>query len=283
MDAKSLTDWLESIGNWNWLEIGWRTVMLIATWVIVWILVRYFSRVLRRVDEESDRMTPRDVRTLDKLLDYLFIAVGIIVTLAILGLTDLLYSALTAAGVVGIMIGFAVKDVASNFISGIFILIDQPFTVSDAIKVGDYSGTITDVALRTTTIITFDGTIVTIPNSNIATTPVVNYSIEKERRINMMVSVSSASDINLAMDTIREIIEADERISNKRTPIIYVANLQGGAIDIQVFCYVDVSNLLAAQSDLRTQIVGQFRDKNISLAVPIRVNLTPEQINSTDR
>jgi len=238
---------------------------------------------LRRMDEESDRMTPRDVRTLDKLLDYLFIAVGIIVTLAILGLTNLLYSALTAAGVVGIMIGFAVKDVASNFISGIFILIDQPFTVRDAIKVGDHSGTVTDVALRTTTILTFDGTIVTIPNSNIATTPVVNYSIEKERRINMMVSVSSASDINLAMDAIREIIGADERISKERAPIIYIANLQDGAIDIQVFCYVDVSNLIAAQSDLRAQIVGEFRDRDILLAVPIRMNLTPEQINRTDR
>ena len=278
MDATNLDAvpvWIAQVAGWDWLDIAGRALGIIATWVIVWFLVRYASRVLIELDERAERITARDIKTLDKLLDYLFVVVGIVITLALLGLTNLLYSALTAAGVVGVMLGFAVKDVASNFVSGVFILVDQHFAVGDAIKIGDYSGTVTDVSLRTTTIAAFDGTVVTIPNSNVATMPVINYSIEKVRRISAVISILGESNIDQALQTIHQIVEADERMG-KKDPIIYVSDVQNGAVSIQVFCYVDVSDLLAAQSDLLQRIVERFREENIPLAVPIRINMTQE-------
>jgi small conductance mechanosensitive channel len=270
-----LPAWIAQVGSWNWLDLGARALGLVITWAIVWFLVRYASRVLTRLEESAERITPRDIKTLDKLLDYLFIIVGIVITLALLRLTNLLYSALTAAGVVGIMLGFAVKDVASNFVAGIFILIDQHFAVGDAIKIGEYSGTVTDVSLRTTTIAAFDGTVVTIPNSSVATTPVINYSIETVRRISALVSILGEGNISLALQTIHQIIEADERMG-KKEPIIYISEVQNGAVSIQVFCYVDINDLLPAQSDLLQRIVERFREENIPLAVPIRINMTQE-------
>lgn len=271
VDSQSLSNWITQIGQWDWPQIGGRAAAVIVIWIVIWLLVRHFSRVLMIIDRAAEQVTPRDVATLDRLLDYLFIIIGSIATLAILGLTDLLYSALTAAGVVGIMVGFAVKDVASNFVSGVFILLDQPFAVGDAIKIGEYSGTVTEVSLRTTTIAAFDGTVITIPNSNVATTPVINYSIEKVRRISLTVSILDDSDIGLALETIRQIIEADERMKQK-DPIIYVSGVQNGAVDIQVFCYADVNDLLAAQSDLGKRIVERFHEEGITLAVPTRLN-----------
>jgi small conductance mechanosensitive channel len=275
-EIDTIPAWIAQCAAWDWLDIGARFLGLIVTWAVVWFLVRYASRVLERLDEQAERITPRDIRTLDKLLDYLFIIVGIVISLALVGLTDLLYSALTAAGVVGIMIGFAVKDVASNFVSGIFILIDQHFAVGDAIKIGEYSGTVTDVSLRTTTIAAFDGTVVNIPNSNVATTPVTNYSIEKVRRISAVISILGEGNINLALQTIQQIIKDDERLSKEKDPIIYVSGVQDGAVSIQVFCYVDVSNLLTGQSDLLQRIVERFREENIPLAIPVRINVNQE-------
>ena len=165
--------------NWGALlkpEYGWRILGLVITWVIVWLLVRYLSRVLERLDKriKGVDIDTRDMETLDKLLDYLVITIGILVTLAIVNLKDVLYSVLTAAGVVTIAIGFAVRDVAANFISGIFILLDQPFVRGDSVKIGDFSGTVQRISLRSTEIATFDGPVVSMPNSTVATTPIVN-------------------------------------------------------------------------------------------------------------
>ncbi|NIO72105.1 MAG: mechanosensitive ion channel, partial [Anaerolineae bacterium] len=202
---------MEGIGiNWEALlkpEYGWRILGLVLTWVIVWLLVRYLSRVLERLDEriKGVDIDTRDMETLDKLLDYLVITIGILVTIAILNLTSVLYSMLTAAGVMTIVIGFAVRDVAANFISGIFILLDQPFVRGDSVQIGDFSGTVQRISLRSTEIVTFDGPVVSMPNSTVATTPIVNYSINEERRVNLTVAISQETDLRAAIEALREL------------------------------------------------------------------------------
>ena len=264
-NLETLPDWFAQISNWEWIDSVWKALGIIFTWVVVWFLVRYASRVLTRLDEQAKRITPRDIRTLDKLLDYLFIVLGILITLALLDLTNLLYSALTAAGVIGVIIGFAVRDVASNFISGIFILIDQQFAEGDDIKIGEFSGTVIDVSLRTTTLAAFDGTIVNIPNSNVATTPVINYSIEKVRRISTVVSIEGEGNIDQALETIQQIIQDDDRLCGEKEPVVYVSDVQGETVSIQVFCYVQTSNLIAGKSDLLQRIAQRFREESIPL------------------
>ena len=90
--------------------IVWRVIALALVWVVVWILVRYLSCWIQTLDSQIEEIDidPRDLKTMDRLLDYLIIIVGIIISLAILNVTSLLYSALTAVGIVSVMIGFAV-------------------------------------------------------------------------------------------------------------------------------------------------------------------------------
>jgi len=156
-----------------------RILAVVATWLAVYILVRYLSRWLGRLAKAATvfGIDRREFKVLDTILDYAIIAAGVLVTLSILDLTSLLYSVLTAAGVATVMIGFAVKDVAANFVSGLFILLDQPFVVGDFIKVKEHAGRVEKISLRSTRIITSEGEVVTIPNSLLATTPIVNYSI----------------------------------------------------------------------------------------------------------
>jgi small-conductance mechanosensitive channel len=127
-----------------------RIIALIIVWMIVAILVRYLTRWIQDLGKHTKRydIDSRDLKAIDRLLDYVVVFFGIIATLGILGWTNLLISTLTAAGVFTIIIGFAVKDVAANFISGIFILIDQPFVPGDFIKIGEHSGTVEDISLR---------------------------------------------------------------------------------------------------------------------------------------
>ena len=156
-----------------------RILAVAATWLAVYILVRYLTRWLERLSKAATGfgIDSRELRVLDTILDYAIIAAGVLVTLSILNLTSILYSLLTAAGVATVMIGFAVKDVAANLVSGLFILLDQPFVVGDSIKVKEHVGRVEKISLRSTRIVTPEGEVVTIPNSILATTPIVNYSV----------------------------------------------------------------------------------------------------------
>ncbi|NOR84465.1 MAG: mechanosensitive ion channel [Ardenticatenales bacterium] len=257
--------------------IVWRTIALVLVWTAAWVLVRYFSQWIKAADEQIEGIDigSRDLKTLDRLLDYVFIIVAAIISMAILEITPLLYSALTAAGVIGIIIGFAVKDVASNFISGILIMIDRPFVVGDTIMIKDYSGTVKRISLRSTELVTFDGPIVTIPNSAVATEPTTNYTLSRHRRVLFTVSVLCTTDLNLAIETIQSVLEAEERLLPEKPPSILIGEIRDSAVDIQVIAYTRKEDVFAAQSDLKREIVASFSRHGVDLAVPLRMNLSP--------
>jgi len=156
-----------------------RISAVVATWVAVYILVRYLSRWLGRLGKLATGVgiDSREMKVLDMLLDYAIIAAGVLVTLSILNLTSYLHSMLAAAGVATVMLSFAVKDVAANFVSGLFVLLDRPFVVGDFIEVKGYQGRVERISLRSTRIVTSKGEVVTIPNSILATNPIVNRSL----------------------------------------------------------------------------------------------------------
>lgn len=257
--------------------IVWRTIALVLVWTAAWILVRYFSQWIKAADEriEGIDVSRRDLKTLDRLLDYVFIIIAAIISLAILEITPLLYSALTGAGVIGIVIGFAVKDVASNMISGILIMIDRPFVVGDTIKIKDYSGTVNSISLRSTELVTFDGPIVTIPNSAVATEATTNYTLSHHRRVLFTMSVLCTTDLNLAIETIRSVLEAEERLLPEKPPSILIGEIRDSAVDIQVIAYTRQEDVFAAQSDLKREIVASFSRQGVDLAVPLRMNISP--------
>jgi small conductance mechanosensitive channel len=266
---------MEGIGiNWGALlkaEYGLRIVGLIITWATVWLLVRYLSRVLGRLNErlKGIDIDTRDMKTLDKLLDYLIITIGILVTIAILNLREVLYSMLTAAGVATIAIGFAVRDVAANFISGIFVLLDQPFVRGDSVQIGDFSGTVERISMRSTEIATFDGPVVSMPNSTVATTPIVNYSINKERRVNLTVPISQETDLRAAIETLRQLIEGEERRVPEKDISLYVSDVSDGVIALTVMFYTPAALWFATTNDFRRSIVEEFERRGLQLAMPV--------------
>ena len=260
--------------NWGALlkpEYAWRILGLVLTWVIVWLLVRYLSRMLERFDKriKGVDIDTREMETLDKLSDYLVITIGILVTIAILNLTSVLYSVLTAAGVMTIAIGFAVRDVAANFISGVFILLDQPFVHGDSVQIGDFEGTVQRISLRSTEIATFDGPLVSMPNSTVATTPIVNYSINEERRVNLTVAISQETDLRAAIEALRELAEGEERRVPEKDITLYVSDLSEGAIALTIMFYTSNASWFTVTNDFRRSIAEEFERRGLQLAMPV--------------
>jgi small conductance mechanosensitive channel len=170
-------------------------------------------------------------------------------------------------------VGFAVKDVAANFISGIFILIDQPFVVGDAIEISDYTGAVTEISLRSTEIATWDGPVVTIPNSTMATTPVVNYSVNPTRRVDVTFSIAYEEDVDNALDAVRTVIEAEARRDQDKGVTVYVSDVREYAIDIRAFFHVPNDEWFSVFMDIRPKILAEFRQRGVELAVPVHKNV----------
>ncbi|RLC73092.1 MAG: hypothetical protein DRI52_02460 [Chloroflexi bacterium] len=264
-----------------------RLVAVAGVWVLVYVLVRYLDHWIVALDKQTEGIDidSRELKTLDRLLDYALIAVGVIATLSILNLTSLLYSVMTAAGVIGIVIGFAVKDVAANFISGVFILLDRPFVVGDSIRVGEYSGRVQRVRLRSTEIATFEGPVVTMPNQILATTPVINYTVNAVRRAKITVSLLGDADLEQAVDAMRTVAEAEERRVKDRDVQVFISDVREYVIDLTLQCYFPNDVWFAAQSDLRRAVVEEFKRRGLELAVPVRKNLYPPPlpVNADER
>jgi len=249
-----------------------RVIGLLLVWTLVYIIVHYLSHWIENFDEHIKQLdfSRRDIKTIDRILDYITILIGGIVSLAILGWTSLLYSALTAAGVFSIIIGFALKDVAANFISGIFILLDRPFVPGDFIKTGDYSGTVQNVSLRSTTIVTLDGPVVFIPNSVLAVQPTINYSVAQNRRINFNLSIANEADIGQALETIRQVLADKDGLLAEKTQLVLVNEVREYAVDIQVICYAPPDTFIELGSDLKQQVIQVLQENGVELAVPTR-------------
>lgn len=259
-----------------WLEIGLRGTAIILTWLALWLIIRWgLPRLGRRLIERHG-MAEREVRPLNTLLTYAVVIAGILTTLALANLTSLLYSALTAAGVFGIIIGFGVKDLAANFISGLFILLDKPFIEGEVIQAGEFTGTVTKIALRTTTIQTFDGPTVFVPNSMVATSAVTNFSRAERRRVGLTIPLYPESDVQRAMAVLAELTAGDERIAKNPAPSLYVDKVRDGMVILQWYGYVRPADMVNVPSDLYQRIMEEFRQQGILLGMPVMLTLPPE-------
>lgn len=181
--------------------------ILIASFVFflsVWIGKKVKNLVTEYLPKVSDN---NSINSLAKNLIYIVIVtLGAFFALEVVGLDKAVTSLLAGAGVVGIALGFAFQEIASNFISGILIALQEPYKINDVVEVEGVLGTITKIELRTTSITTFQGLEVFIPNKDMFTKPIINYTSTPKRRVDLDVGVSYADDLEKVEKVTREAI-----------------------------------------------------------------------------
>jgi small conductance mechanosensitive channel len=154
----------------------------------------------RRVDPEFSKLMGRVVQWGIIFFALLFASqqVGVDIT-----------AFLTGLGILGFTLGFALQDVSKNLVAGMLMLLQKPFSLGDKIEVSGFSGTVLDITLRDTVLLTLDGLRVRIPNGDIFTKPIINYSRLTRRRLQITLGVPPTSDLeqvrSIAEDTITSI------------------------------------------------------------------------------
>lgn len=239
---------------------------VVAFWLVGWLLMRVL-RPFRRFAPNAFIET-----LLEQVVRIVFVLAGLLVALNILGATALLTSILGAAGVVGLAIGFAVRDTIDNYIASILLSLRQPFAPGDFVKIEENEGHVVRLNSRATMLMTLDGNEVRIPNATVYKTIIINYTRMPERRFEFEVGIGTEDDLTcalaLALRTMREV----DGVVDEPKPQVIIDSLGDYAVILTVFGWMDQrrSNFPRVRSEAIRAVKEAFDADGISMPEPIR-------------
>ena len=241
-------------------------VILAVTWIIAgrvrWLLERRIGTVAG-VQEGT-------MHVIGTLGRYVTLFVGFLIGLQSVGLQ--LDSVLIMFGALGVGIGFGLQNIVNNFVSGVILLFERPIEVGDVIEVGGELGAVERVSIRATTLRKFDQTQAIVPNGDLISTTVINWTHDDRRvRVDFIVGVAYGSDTGLVERLMSEIVNGHEKVLDDPVPRIFFMEFGDSSLNFRVLAYVpDIMERLTTQSDLHFAIDEAFRANGIEIPFPQR-------------
>jgi small-conductance mechanosensitive channel len=236
------------------------------------IIVTLFNRTIFRIDKIAEKKGLRKldfkdhtIKTMQTMVRYVTYFAAIMAILYVFGLDEAVFAFITSAGIVGLAIGFAAKDVVANMISGVLVSVDRPFKIGDDVQIGNLEGRVKEITLRTTKIKSFDGKYIIIPNSKLATSPIVNFSRSRLRRIELDFEVEVGTDIKKVRKIINNIFKKVDWISKSKESDIIITNVTRLGVAFQVRVWTKNEKLWDKKSELFERIETTLRKSKIKI------------------
>lgn len=236
----------------------------------------FAGKISRRASKEIlHRLTNNDslARLLSGIIHVVVVTFGFFIALGIMELDKTVTSLLAGAGVVGLAIGFAFQEIASNFIAGILIAFRRPFRVHDIVRVNDHEGRITDIDLRTTRVSTYDGLEVIVPNKDMFTNAVTNLTATPQRRVDLEVGVSYGENLREVRELVLKVLEnVSDRYQEKKPEVFFTA-FGDSSINFVARVWINKSDPISfhtARNEMVILIKEAFDQNDIMIPFPIR-------------
>ena len=237
------------------------------------LLVFYFGRIVARwisctVEKQMKKYGLDEMLTslVRNTVYYALLAVVVLAALDALGIDTT--SALAIFGAAGLAVGLALKDSLSNFAAGVLIAIFQPFRLGHYIEAAGTSGTVVEVAMFNTILLTPDNRQVVVPNRLIYNDTIVNYSAKDTRRVDMVFGIGYEDDINKARALIEATMVADERILKQPAPQVAVSELADSSVNFVVRPWCTKEDYWDVKFAVTEQIKQVFDQNGISIPYP---------------
>ncbi|MCQ2104820.1 MAG: mechanosensitive ion channel family protein [Fibrobacter sp.] len=238
-------------------------LVFVAVKVFVWSFRKFLLRMTKR------GMDPAAVPLITDLIKYVVYISALIVCLNIFGVNTTGIVAMISAA--SLAIGFALKDTLSNIASGIVLLFLRPFKAGDLIECGSIKGKILGIGLFNTTLETLDGLYVSAPNSSLWGAPIVNFSKNPYRRLEITVGISYNTSLDHVMESLRNMVAGETRFMRDPEPSFFVSGLDDSAVTISVYVWVRSSEFGALKREYTEAVKRLFDEKGIEIPYPQRV------------
>ncbi|MBD3290169.1 mechanosensitive ion channel [candidate division KSB1 bacterium] len=239
----------------------------IGVFIIVIIITNRISVYIRRAFKE--KMTKDHLELIVKIVTY---TIMIIVVLSILGNLGLNPSGLlVAGGVAGLVVGFASQSLFSNLISGLFLIVERPIKIGDQVEINDIRGFVEDIRIISTTLRTYDGLYVRIPNQLVFTTSVINFVSNIVRRVTYVVGIRYSDDADRAIEIIKYVADQEALALKNPVPRAFVDNFGDNSVNINVWIWAPASVYYELKMKLLLEIKKALEAEGIEIAFPQRV------------
>ncbi len=261
-------------------SLGNMVVFIVTIWISFLI-----AKVLRIVLEEDvlnklklERGVPRAISVLAK---YMIVIFGFFIAVAAAGMK--LDKLAFIFGALGVGIGFGLQNVVNNFISGLILLFERPIHIGDTITVGNLEGTVKSIGMRASIIQTFDRSEVIIPNGNLVSNEVINWTLsDKMRRLEIKVGVAYGSDIEQVMKILKKCAMLHEQVMKDPPPYVWFTNFGDSSLDFRLlFFYPQFSGGMTVRTEVASAVDKALKKAKITIPFPqTDVHIKQENKNS---
>lgn len=240
--------------------------LMTSTYLSRWS-VRLFHKVFPKTKSDS-------VVTLISVFKFLIILMGTFISLEIMGFSGFFIKFLGSLGVAGVIAGVALKDLVSSLFSGMLVGADKAFKIGDYVTIGGNSGTVQDIGLLTTKMITDDGKKVYIPNQIIFNAPFVNVTASPQRRIILDFEIPVGEDIEKAKAAILDEVKTLEHVDKTDATEVLFTNVKQGVFNLQVRFWLEQGNNFAyLKSEAIMKINERLMKEKVNLVTPTSINV----------
>jgi small conductance mechanosensitive channel len=243
-----------------------RLLAFVSVLIIAWLVARGARELVHRITlHRSVELGDLRERTLVSLAYSAVLLVGVVLALSALGVS--LVPLLAGLGVASIIVGLALQESLGNLAAGGMILITRPFDLHDRIRVGNAEGKVKDMSLVATTVASHDNKILVIPNRQVWSSTITNFTRAKVRRVDVEVSIPNDSDLAGVERLLRECIDAEERILNKPSPLVHFGDIGESKIAFWVRGWVQTADVDPVTIALKRSIAERLRETGVESGV----------------
>jgi small-conductance mechanosensitive channel len=266
------------------LRKGFASLPLFALAIVILPLAFYAAKLVATLVE---RMLGRQVESpflrgvIARVAAIPVFLIGLYLVLQVAGLTQLALSILGGAGVAGIIIGFAFRDIAENFLASLLLSIRQPFRRGDYISVGDQQGTVQSMNTRSTLLLSMEGNHIQIPNAVIFKSTIVNYSAAPARQEFLQIGIGYDVSVAHAQEIIRKVLAEHEAVlSDPEEPLVLVDSLGAATVNLRAYFWFDghTYSVFKVRSALLRLVKKALMEANISMPDEAREVVFPQGV-----
>jgi len=246
-----------------WMSIlAFIPTLLLA--IIVFVVGFFLNKIILNIfskGAEHSKLDQTVNKFLSSVIKIVVTSIVIIVVLSIIGIP--MTSIITVLGTMGVAVGLALKDSLSNVAGGVILLINRTIKVGDYVEIGAYSGTVDEVSILFTKITTVDNKDVFIPNGTVSTSAITNYSMEGNRRVDLVFGISYNNDHKKAISVINSVLEKHPLVLNEPESFVRLGELGASSLNITVRAWAKNDDYWTVYFDLLEQVKEKFDEENI--------------------
>ncbi len=245
-------------------------ILVLGIFIVNWLTSLFQKRVRRKsYDPLMSAFLAKAVKVVLIICVFLF-------TLQVAGLSGIAGAIFATAGASAIVLGFAFKDIAGNFLAGIILAFNRPFHVNDTVQIENVFGKVKTMEFRYTKIATFDGRNVYIPNTDVLTKPVFNYTEDGFYRADFVVGIAYENDIEKAKEIINSCFDEDEDIVKDELHVNFVAEdeLAASTVNLKVYFWVTTEDFRRGTLQTRGRMIKKVKTKLEENGFNLPANIT---------